>query len=79
MDEEQRQRLTRVVERLQAALDRGVQHFDRQGKRLGSVATILEAWLRDGGLTIKDPRNDELIKTWIHQAKGPGIDGQSNP
>ena len=67
MNQEQRQRVTNAVDRVQAALDRGVEHFDRAGKRLGSVAAILEAWMRDGGLTIKDPRNDESIRTWIHQ------------
>ena len=65
MDEQQRQRVTQVTDRLQAALDRGVEHFARDGRRLESVAAILEAWMCDGGLTIKDPRNDEVIKTWI--------------
>jgi hypothetical protein len=66
MDEQQRQRVIKVVNHIQAALDRGVEHFDGNGKRLGSVAAIIEAWARDGGLTIKDPRNDEVINTWIH-------------
>jgi hypothetical protein len=67
MTDEQRQRVTKVINGIQTALDRGVEHFDRAGKRLGSAAAIIEAWARDGGLTIKDPRNDEVIKTWIHQ------------
>jgi hypothetical protein len=31
-------------------------------KRVGRAAAIIEAWARDGGRTIKDPRNDEVIK-----------------
>jgi hypothetical protein len=67
MNEEQRQRVTNVVDRIQGALDRGVEHFDRSGRRLGTVAAIIEAWARDGGLTIKDPRNDEVSNAWIRQ------------
>jgi hypothetical protein len=63
MTDEQRQRVRRVVDSIQAALDRGVEHFDRDGKRLGNAAAIIEAWARDGGLTIKDPQNDEVIRT----------------
>jgi hypothetical protein len=66
MTEEQRQRVTRVIDRIQAALERGVEHFDRSGKRLGSVAEVIAAWAR-GGLTIKDPDNDAVIEKWIRQ------------
>jgi hypothetical protein len=56
MNEEQQQRLTKVIERIQAALDRGVEHFDRAGKRLGSVTAIVEAWVHEGGLTSRTRR-----------------------
>jgi hypothetical protein len=64
MTEEQRRRVTRVIDRIQAALECGVKHFDRSGRRLRSVAEVIEAWAQ-GGLTIKDPRDDEVINTWI--------------
>jgi hypothetical protein len=67
MTKEQEHRVRQVVDGIQAALDRGVEHFDRSGKRLGSLSAVLQAWMQDGGLTIKDPRNDEMINTWIHQ------------
>lgn len=67
MNQEQWQRVAQAADRIQAALDRSVEHFDRAGKWLGSVPTILEAWMREGGLTIKDPRNGEAIHTRIHQ------------
>jgi hypothetical protein len=66
MTEEQRQRVTRVIDRIQAALERGVEHFDRQGKRLGSVSEVIAAWAH-GGLTIKDPDHHQVIEKWIRQ------------
>lgn len=38
---EQRQRVSRVVDSIQAALDRGVEHLDCDGKRLGSASALL--------------------------------------
>ena len=66
MNEEQRQRVTRVVDRVQAALDRGVEHFDRAGKRLTDVSAIIAAWAH-GGLTVKEPENHQVIGNWIRQ------------
>jgi hypothetical protein len=55
-----------VIAKIQGALDQGVAHFNREGKRLASVAEVIDAWAH-GGLTIKTARNDEAIRTWIHQ------------
>jgi hypothetical protein len=70
MDEVQKQRAITVIASIQRALDQGVAHFNREGRRLGSVVAIIDAWAH-GGLTIKDPRNDEVINTWIQQRAAP--------
>lgn len=65
MDEVQKQRAIGVIASVQCALDRGVQHFDRNGKRLISVSAIIEAWARGGGLTIKEPEHRSVVANWI--------------
>jgi hypothetical protein len=64
VNEEQRQRALNVIACTQHALDRGVQHFDRSGKRLKSVSAIIEAWARGSGLVVKEPERGELITRW---------------
>jgi len=64
MDEQQRVRAIRVIRRIERALDSRVQFSDGEGKRLANVEAVLNAWAH-GGLTIKDPNNDEIIGQWI--------------
>jgi hypothetical protein len=64
MDEQQRVRAIRVIRRIQCALDGGVQFSNGEGKRQANVEAVLNAWAH-GGLTIKDPNNDEIIGQWI--------------
>ena len=55
-----------VITQIEAALERGVQHFDCSGKRLNDTSSIIAAWAH-GGLTVKEPENLQIINAWIHQ------------
>ena len=66
MDQVQRQRALAVISQIECDLERGVQHFDRSGKRLTEVSAIIAAWAH-GGLTIKEPENHQVIGNWIRQ------------
>jgi hypothetical protein len=68
MRAEERKRIMRVVNHVQAQLDRGVEYYDRTGKRLHLVASIIEANFR-GGLVVKEPRNAEQVAKWMREAK----------
>jgi hypothetical protein len=66
MDEVQQRRALAVITPIESALERGVQHFDRSGKRLNEVSSIIAAWAH-GGLTVKEPENHQLMESWIRQ------------
>jgi hypothetical protein len=70
MDEVQRKRAMAVIAKIQSALDRGVAHFNREGRRLTSVSTIIEAWARGGGLVVQEPENNQAIARWMGERKG---------
>ena len=70
MDEVQRKRAIAVIAHIQGALDRGVKHFDRSGKRLSSVSAIIEAWAGGGGLVVQEPENNQAIEQWIGEREG---------
>jgi hypothetical protein len=63
MDEVQKQRAITIIASIQNALDQGVAHFNREGRRLTTVSAVVDAWAH-GGLTIKEPGKEETIQQW---------------
>jgi hypothetical protein len=63
MDEVQKQKAMAVIARIQSALDQGVAHFNREGRRLTTAAAVIDAWAH-GGLTIKEPGKPETVQQW---------------
>ena len=70
MDEVQRKRAIAVIAHIQAALERGVKHFDGSGQRLADVSSIIEAWAQGSGLVAQEPENHQAIEQWIGEGKG---------
>jgi hypothetical protein len=48
MDEVQKQRAITVIASIQRALDQGVAHFNREGRRLTTVSAVVDAWAHGG-------------------------------
>jgi len=67
MDEVQRKRAMAVIAKIQGALDRGVAHFNRAGRRLTTVSAVIDAWVH-GGLTIKEPGKPVTVQRWRKRA-----------
>jgi hypothetical protein len=63
MDEVQKQRAMAAIASIQNALDQGVAHFNKEGRRLNTVSAIIDAWAH-GGLTIKEQGKEETIQQW---------------